>query len=421
MALPGLPFIGDDGAGPSARGGAAPGRQAAPAATQQRQQPPGATGQTAVVGNQQRDKGRQTIGQKRGVDPLQAMQRQYQGGVDNVRAVVTQQPRAPPVPAPVVYPSGPTRTILTPAQQSERYGIESGAVSRALRLEMEEFERWQVEPINAERSARYARAVQTTTIDKQERTILSFLGYVGKYFPNKTAGLGRYAEPQIVAAFLGYIMARGVFKGHVLKHVSLARKVNDYLKSGARMGSDIRRHATEIDEWLATMEAQISANMTAAPPRKVPLARDMWRWVDHLVEGALVDVDHAMTSGIGFNIYTAEKVQRALIAALVTGRYIPPCRLSLIRSMNHPRYNGTCTDPDCRERGHCAGNQIQVLERQAGSGSETDSDHVSVVSALALKSDCMRQEHYECKGPALLRCNLTMTQRWSVFALAHQN
>jgi hypothetical protein len=256
--------------------------------------------------------------------------------------------------------------------------MESGDVPRVLRLELEEFQRWQSEPINAERGPRYARAVQTTTLEKQERTMLSFLGYVTKYFPGSTAGLGRYAEPTKVAAFLGYIMARGVLKGHVLKHVSLSRKVNDYLRSGARIGSDIRRHATEMDEWLGNMEAQISANMPAPPPRVVPLARSMWAWVDHLVDGALVAVDHAMTTNVGFTINTAWMVQRALIAALVTGRYIPPCRLHLIKTMVHPRFNGTCTDPDCNVSGHCPGNQIQVLERRQA---ESDEDEVRVSPA----------------------------------------
>jgi hypothetical protein len=241
-------------------------------------------------------------------------------------------------------------------------------------MELDEFQRWQSEPINAERGPRYARAVQSTTLEKQERSLLSFLGYVTKYFPGSTAGLGRYAEPVKVAAFLGYIMARGVLKGHVLKHISLSRKVNDYLRSGARMGSDIRRHAGEIDEWLGNMEAQISANMPAPPPRSVPTARAMWAWVDHLVDGALVAVDHAMTTSVGFTIHTAWKVQRALIASLVTGRYIPPCRLHLIKTMVHPRFNGTCTDPDCTATGHCPGNQIQVLERKEAPESDADDD-----------------------------------------------
>lgn len=344
--IPGIPNLSSGGTRPSAA------RSPATAARPNSQPPPS---------------GNLTSGRKRARDPLVQMQQVYPQRSDSGRPQSAERlPRgqAQPQSPQQEFPTCPTPTILTPVQQAERYGLESSMVPRALRIELGDFERWQVEPINSERGPRYARAVQTTTLEKQERTILSFLGYVSHYFCGSALGLALFAHPRKVAAFLGYIMARGVLKGHVLKHISLARKVNNYLTSGAGAGSDIRQHAADMDAWLANMEAQVSANMPAPPPRQIPLARDMWAWVDHLVDGALADVGHAMTSNIGFTVHTALKVQRALVAALVTGRYMPPCRIHLIKTMVHPRYNGACTDPDCRNMTHCHGNQIQVLERQ---------------------------------------------------------
>ena len=63
-----------------------------------------------------------------------------------------------------------------------------------------------------------------------------------------------------------------------------------------------------------------------------PLYREIREWVDGLVEGAKAVV----TGEVSLTLSSALHVQHAIIACLITGRYLPPCRISVIRSVTHP-------------------------------------------------------------------------------------
>jgi hypothetical protein len=61
---------------------------------------------------------------------------------------------------------------------------------------------------------------------------------------------------------------------------------------------------------------------------------------------------------------TAWTVERAILAAMVTGAYTPPCRLNLLKTVLHPRYAGrvACQDRDCRAGDGCKGNHVAIVE-----------------------------------------------------------
>lgn len=270
-----------------------------------------------------------------------------------------------------MFPASLPAVDLSFEQQHEKYGIPRNSVPAVLRRELEKFDTWQSEPVNLERSARYMRAVQTTTSEKHETTLLGYLGYCLRYFrldPNRIS-LSEYAHPTRIAQFVAYLQARGVLKAQVVKHLSMARKVNDYLQSGAPPDSPIRKHAVDMDAWLARLEGQISASMVSVPRKVVPEAQLMWRWNFMLVDNALAAVEVDMGRLGYMTANTAWAVERALLAALVTGCYVPPCRLHLLKTIRHPRHNGrtTCPDPDCIIPG-CGGNQLQVLRREPVDG-----------------------------------------------------
>ena len=64
-------------------------------------------------------------------------------------------------------------------------------------------------------------------------------------------------------------------------------------------------------------------------------------------------------------------MQQALIIGLVTGTYIPPLRLDLIKTLPEPRHNHLgCHDPDCIEL-DCPGNRL-TLARLPGGASNGD-------------------------------------------------
>ncbi len=64
---------------------------------------------------------------------------------------------------------------------------------------------------------------------------------------------------------------------------------------------------------------------------------------------------------------TAWIVERAILAAMVTGAYTPPCRLHLLKTLLHPRYAGRvgCQDKDCKVGGNCKGNHMEIVQLDA--------------------------------------------------------
>ena len=110
--------------------------------------------------------------------------------------------------------------------------------SRAIKQEIKDFVDWSTTSIQLDRSERYSASVQRTTTDKHETSILAYLGFLVNIkgeITDTEASMSSYSSPIQFAAFVAFLQARDVGRGHVLKHVSLARKVNNYLISGSSM------------------------------------------------------------------------------------------------------------------------------------------------------------------------------------------
>jgi len=274
------------------------------------------------------------------------------------------QPAPPPLTPPrkFVFPIAPPDMVLLPEQQVERYALEDP--STALMREVQRFMDWSAAPINTERSARYIRAVQSTTMDKVPNKLWGFLGYTAGFFALARAdiSLQLYADPRYVARFVGYIKAREVGIGHIRSHMGLARKVNDYLQSGAEDGSEVKLHAAKMERWLMTMEAQLTASIQRTIKSGVPDIQITFAWVETLCEDVLEQVDWELLRSESICHPTAVRVQQALLAALVTGCYCPPCRLHVLQTMIHPRFNGRlqCQDMDCMNGRGCMGNHLML-------------------------------------------------------------
>lgn len=165
-----------------------------------------------------------------------------------------------------------------------------------------------------------------------------------------------------------YLIARKVRIGHINKHISVARKVNNFLESGAAEGSEVRKHAARMESWLGTLEAQLTAS---APNNNIPEQDGVpdielaWQWSRQFAESTLQHINNELesTGQIGYN--TAWNNQMALMALMICGTEAPPCRLFHLKTVLHPRYNGKfpCADPDCNTR-NCQGNRVGVVYKE---------------------------------------------------------
>lgn len=223
-----------------------------------------------------------------------------------------------PAPVPPIYsdaerplpdfPATLPAVTLTPQQKREQYGLAVGDSPASLLGELGGYTRWAKAPYNAERSSPYTQAVQTTTIGKQLDCIRAYMGYVVHRLsvPVLEVSLDAYSRPADLAGYFAYLLARGCRAGHVRKHISIARKVNDYLQSGSPAGSYPRRLAPAMDGWLARLEAQVAAATPAPLRSELPPFSDVMEFVGYHVRHAVAAVEKQYAKGLNF--VTAELV-----------------------------------------------------------------------------------------------------------------
>lgn len=127
-----------------------------------------------------------------------------------------------------------------------------------------------------------------------------------------------------------------------------------------------------MGEWLSRVEDQISNIVKDNIKDDFPPLVKLFKWADSLVDEADTlyhdDVDSGKFPGIEF----ALKAQEALVVSLVIGRFFPPLRLYIVRTIVHPSMSGrlvgvninatVCTDKDCSDP-KCIGNHFQVFRK----------------------------------------------------------
>jgi hypothetical protein len=98
--------------------------------------------------------------------------------------------------------------VLKVEEQSGPYAMKAPTAS--LRREIEAYEEWCGAPINTERSLRYIKAVQTTSLEKTQARVLAFAGVIEAHYAvrREEITLGIYANPTYVAHFVGFLQVR---------------------------------------------------------------------------------------------------------------------------------------------------------------------------------------------------------------------
>ena len=140
-------------------------------------------------------------------------------------------------PTPVALQEYPTSLDVMYLSEEERtapYGI-GYLCPRMVSDDITKFVKWSTTAVQLDRSERYPAAVQSTTTEKQEVAIRAYLGYLINIRGHRIGNLidlSDYSDPDFFIGFISYLVARNVGRGHILKHISLARKVNNFLGSG---------------------------------------------------------------------------------------------------------------------------------------------------------------------------------------------
>jgi hypothetical protein len=235
-----------------------------------------------------------------------------------------------------------------------KYGLPTATLPKNLFREIHHFKVWETNGVQLDRGGVYAKKVQQPTMESHQAIIKAFMGFTATAFKvdKRKLALALYQQADIFLSFISFLIQRDVSRGHILHHITLANKINSYLQSKATNPKHIQ-HCNRITSWLNILSTQIS-NIVAMPQKTAPPLEKIWEWVDSLNEGAMQVVNGMMPDCM--------QVQAAIVASMVTGREMPPCRLSILKTAIHPSavVVGGCSDPDCTIRG-CKGNRFEVI------------------------------------------------------------
>jgi hypothetical protein len=119
-------------------------------------------------------------------------------------------------------------------------------------------------------------------------------------------------------------------------------------------------------QWLEKMRTQVNHAMPYQVNKKrgLPDGDLVKTWALGVIEEATKLVaDYKLYQGGGLNLPVAREVQRAVVVGLVVGALVPPIRLFVLKTMDHPHHvvGNTCSDPECLVK-ECQGSRIEPLE-----------------------------------------------------------
>lgn len=209
--------------------------------------------------------------------------------------------------------------------------------------------------------------MQNTTIPTQLQYLRNFMGYAVRFHGINPASLSLklYQDGRIYATYIGWLMARKGGRNHLVKHVSMARKVNYFLKKHAITALE-KQHSDNVESWLEALSLQLQASMAKPQRAYVPQWSDVAMWAEGLAEEVRAEAKRQLEETGGISDELARRCHDALLICLVAGTSAPPLRLWIMKTLAPPEFalECGCQDSDCRQRdrpGGCLGNTVKLV------------------------------------------------------------
>ncbi len=190
------------------------------------------------------------------------------------------------IPECVHFPDNIPNVQFSPSSLTSSYGLTE--VPTDLRGQISKYSTWCTTPIQLSRALNYAQPVQSSTMHTSVQGILGYLGFLTLQEKVGTKdGLYLYWNPDFFSRFVAFLLARGVGRGQVLKHISIAKKVSTFLRTQVVLDID-KSHGSKVEEWLSTLERQVGIVMprSVKDSNSLPKSDRVRQWVDYLKEVA---------------------------------------------------------------------------------------------------------------------------------------
>jgi hypothetical protein len=209
--------------------------------------------------------------------------------------IVLDSPLQSHIPQDVVFPENIPKCNVSPSNLGTPYGLSE--VPNEIKEQITRYSNWCTTPIQLSRTFQYAQPVQSSTMHTSVQGICGYLGFLSLKENVATNGLYSYWNPDHFARFVSFLLARGVGRGQVLKHISIAKKVSSFLRTVVTLDKD-KVHGSKVEEWLSILERQVNVVMprTVRDANALPRSDRVREWVEYLKEVAeeAVAQDHAV-------------------------------------------------------------------------------------------------------------------------------
>jgi len=176
---------------------------------------------------------------------------------------------------------------------------------------------------------------------------------------------------------------RGVGYSQFHQHLSNIRKVQTFLGTLNPDSPALLTHLERLQPWLSTLSTQLEHQLPKAI--KTPTHWDLIKqFTDLLVGECKVVLDQPPVMITKTQAFFIQSVIQTII---FVGRYTPPLRAGVVRDLMHPSQVARlgCQDPDCKAKGSCPGNRLEV---EVGA----DGQRRARVQALHHKTEGARNE-----------------------------
>lgn len=266
----------------------------------------------------------------------------------------------------------------------QQYGLTTqpnaqGQVLRTAQAWLQQLQSWSTTPIRLDRPS-YMQLQGSKTWEGTQGEVLRFLGFIHKFMGVQQPTLHHYLNGFLVAEYVSFLKTRGVQPQTLADAVVVAQRVVTFLAFTNKLHNADLGLLPMYKGWLANLAGQLASHLQPAPRPSLQQQEQFGSWMqpEALMLG-LHQVMKAATAAlgdVGFSFVATKLNMYAAFCCSLFG-WLPPLRPSILITLQHPNYSGSCLHPDCQHPKVCLGNRVELVRSEEDMGLDLDSSSVS--------------------------------------------
>ncbi len=227
--------------------------------------------------------------------------------------------------------------------------------SHPLKTEIASLKSWLTNRIQLDRSG---PALSYSTWQGIHAALCHFLGFAHKHCELAQPSIEHVLHADLHATFLKNCLDKGTSFHTARSHAYMAVKCIDWLSSRPDGGHGSLQR---LQEWLRRAVSQIKDSSPVSRKDITSMtATNTWADASDMLRAILKGKAEAEVAAnqLPMTPQAAGDLHTASLSCCIFG-FVPPPRLTCLRSCTVPTFQGPCLHPDCKHPSVCKGNQLQ--------------------------------------------------------------